>query len=336
MATGNPHSFLRVNRAELELDAGVDPHSPAVYERGRDNLRGMIRDGVLIRDTEPCLYVYALTRDGRTQTGLATLTSVDEYDRGLIKKHEHTRPDKVEDRAAHILTLDAQVGPVFSTYRSTDATRAAFAAVVTGTPTVDFVADDGVRHVFWVVGGASEIAAFQRSFGELPCFYIADGHHRSEAASVVRDRRRRDNPSHGGTEPYDFFLNVLFPDDELTILPYNRVIRDLKGVSLDALLAAASDSFHVEPSSSVVAPTEAGVGMLPVSLSLSPSLHPVSTSINTPRTASIRWNACIFLPPYHGTVGKNQLSGRRHLVWYFDLNSGSEDGCCKPIRTRVW
>lgn len=256
MAEGNPVSFLRVNKAEIEFDAGVDPHDPVVYERARDNLRRFLAEGVLTRDERPSFYVYALTRSDRMQTGLVALTSVDEYARGLIKKHEHTRPGKVEDRAQHILTLNAQVGPVFSTFRSSGATRDAFAAATRTAPAVDFVAADGVRHVLWTVASPDEIRAFERAFAGLSCLYIADGHHRSEAALVVRDRLRA--PTDTGREPYAWFLNVLFPDDELTILPYNRVVKDLRGLSVEAFLARAADAFEVTPSNEPVVPAAAG------------------------------------------------------------------------------
>ncbi len=250
MAADNPNSFLRVNKAELEFPEGADPHADEVYARAKANLERLESSGVMKRDSTPCLYVYRLTMSGRSQTGLVTLTSVDEYDRGLIKKHEHTRPNKVADRAQHILTLDAQVGPVFSTFRTTEAIRSAFSAITTQPAPCDFTAD-GVRHELWVVDGTDRIDAFVTGFAALDCLYIADGHHRSEAASVVA-ARSRDAGRPGGA--HQSFLNVLFPHDELRILPYNRVVRDTAGKSVAGILEEASGRFEVTETVRAVSP----------------------------------------------------------------------------------
>ena len=254
MAEGNPISFLRVNKAELEFPEDADPHGAEVYDRARANLEAFHRDGVLIQDPSPCFYVYRLTMGGQRQTGLVTATSVDEYDRGLIKKHEHTRPVKVADRATHIQTLDAQVGPVFSTYRSTDPLRDAFGSATSIDPDVSFEVD-GVGHELWVVSDAGAVEAFRDGFGALPCLYIADGHHRSEAASEVARRERDANPGLPADAACNFFLNVLFPHDELRILPYNRVVADLAGKSIEAILDEVGGAFEVTPSALPVEPT---------------------------------------------------------------------------------
>jgi uncharacterized protein (DUF1015 family) len=250
MAEGNPHSFLRVNKAEIEL-GDVDPHSPEVYARAAENLARFQRDGVMIRDATPCFYLYRLTMNGRAQTGLVARTSVDEYEGGVIKKHEHTRPAKVADRADHIQALGAQVGPVFSTFRARDDIGALFDQLTTTSPAVAFDAPDGVGHALWVVDDPTSIEKLRSHFAALDVLYIADGHHRSEAASEFRRRVRAGEASAVGAGT---FLNVLFADRELNILPYNRVVRELGGLSIDEILARAETSFSVAPADRAVAP----------------------------------------------------------------------------------
>ncbi|MCP4580489.1 MAG: DUF1015 domain-containing protein, partial [candidate division Zixibacteria bacterium] len=194
MAQHNPNSFLRVNKAELEFDDNVDSYSEEVYQRGKDNLSRLADDGIMIRDDKPCFYLYRLTMDGKSQHGLAALVSVEEYDNGLIKKHEHTRPEKVSDRANHITFLRAQVGPVFTTFRADSNIRQLFNTITAKTPNADFVADDGIRHEFWVIDDTDMIAGITDAFGKLPCMYIADGHHRSQSASEVCRREKEKNP----------------------------------------------------------------------------------------------------------------------------------------------
>jgi len=249
-----PHSFLRVNKAELEFGDDVDPYSEQVYARAKANLRRLIDRGVMARDPEPCFYLYRLTMSGRSQTGLVALTAVDEYDAGLIKKHEHTRPEKVHDRADHIEYLEAQVGPVFSTFRSDPDVRALFAKLTAGPAMTDFTAADGVRHELWVVSAEDAVREIVAAFATLPHLYIADGHHRSQAASEVCRRFRETHPDVTGDEPQDFFLNVLFADDELAILPYNRVVKDLNGLTLEQVLEQASAAFEVHPHDGEVRP----------------------------------------------------------------------------------
>jgi len=249
-----PNSLLRVNKAELEFDDGVDPHSEAVYARAKANLRRLADDGLMARDPTPCFYLYRLTMAGRSQTGLAALCPVEDYDAGRIRKHEHTRPDKVADRAGHIEHLDAQVGPVFCTFRRDERIAAVFASITSGAAETDFAAGDGVRHELWVVDDDALIAEIADAFAALPQTYIADGHHRSEAASLVCRRLRQKNAAHTGAEPYNFFLNVLFPDAELRILPYNRVVRDLNGLTLDELIGRAAKTFGVASADGVVTP----------------------------------------------------------------------------------
>lgn len=252
----NPRSFLRVNKSEVDFPPDHDQYSDEVYRRGRENLDRFVADGLMARDVSDCFYLYRLTWKGRSQTGLLALSSVDEYDRGLIKKHEHTRPKKVNDRAHHILTVGAQVGPVFSTFRNNDEIGSLFARLSAGAPTVNFVSDDDVRHELWVVSQASDIAALTDSFGRLPALYVADGHHRSQAASEACRRMREHNAHHTGQEPYNFFLNGLFPDRELRILPYNRVITDIGRVTVEELIQRAGESFDISPAPGPVDPSE--------------------------------------------------------------------------------
>jgi len=252
----NPNSFLRVNKAELEFDDSVSSYAEEVYQRGKENLQRLTDLGLMVRDETPCFYLYRITMDGKSQTGLVALTSVEEYDNGLIKKHEHTRPEKVNDRANHIEFLGAQVGPVFSTYRYDKNIDEIFHTITADNPLIDFMADDGVRHEFWVISENAEIDNIVQAFAALPHLYIADGHHRSQSASEVGRRAKEKNPNHSGAENYNFFLNVIFPDEELNILPYNRVVSDLNGLSWDSIIEMASDKFDVSSQNSEITPTD--------------------------------------------------------------------------------
>ena len=247
MAMNNPNSFLRVNKAELEFDESSDPYAEQVYQRGKDNLMRLWNEGIMVRDDKPSFYLYRLTMNGRSQTGLVALTSVDEYDKGIIKKHEHTRPQKVNDRANHISFLGAQVGPVFSTFKHSEQVASVFAKVTAQPPRTDFVADDGVRHELWVVDDETTVAAIVDAFAALKELYIADGHHRSAAAAEVCHRFREKNPGYTGEEVFNFFLNVLFSDNELHILPYNRVVKDTNGLTIQQLIEKVASRFSVAP-----------------------------------------------------------------------------------------
>lgn len=257
MAEGNPITFLRVDKAELEFPPDFDQYSEEVYLRGKENLLKLIRDGVLVQDPTPCFYIYRLTWQGRSQTGLAALTSVDEYDKGLIKKHEHIRPEKKVDRANHIMTLGAQVGLVFTTFKHSNEISSAMKQVTQEPPEYDFVTTGDVRQQLWVVSKQSDIDMLVAAFSKLPVMYIADGHHRSAAASEVCRRLREKNPNYTGDEPFNFFLNVLFPDNELRILPYNRVVKDIGSFTLAQLLEKASSRFEISPHRSDVVPQSA-------------------------------------------------------------------------------
>lgn len=244
-ASNNPLSFLHVVKAEIDLDPSIDVHSEEVYNRSADNLRKLISDGILIQDETPCLYVYQQRMGQHVQAGVVAGASVDEYQSGLIKKHEHTRQDKENDRARHIEILGANAGPVFLTYRASQEIDSFVEKVRSGAPEYDFVAEDEVAHTLWVVKEPGLIEALANAFQDVPCLYVADGHHRSAAASRVREIRKAANPSHTGKEQYNYFLTVIFPHDQMQILDYNRVVKDMGSLTEEDFLAKAGESFEV-------------------------------------------------------------------------------------------
>jgi uncharacterized protein (DUF1015 family) len=226
LAAGRPHSLLHVDRAEIDLPPGTDPYSRAVYAKARESFIRLQRDGVLVRESGPCVYVYQQQMGGHRQRGLVAVCHVDDYDAGLIKKNEKTRRDKEDDRTRLIDTIAAETGPVFLTYRDEPAVTALTEATIHRPPQHDFTAPDGIRHTVWrVPGGSDWVEAFQR----VPCLYIADGHHRAASAARVARLRRERNPQHTGAEDHNWFLCVIFPAGELKILPYNRIVTDLNG-----------------------------------------------------------------------------------------------------------
>lgn len=233
LAEGNPHSLLRVKRAEIEFPDGTNPYSDEVYARAKANFDKLIAAGTLVRDDHPCLYVYRQEIDGHQQTGVAALCHAGDYEDGLIKRHEKTRKDKEDDRTRLTATLSANPGPVFLTYRDMPRINAAVAAVTVKEPLFRFKAPDGVRHTVWRV---DEPAALVEAFKPVVCAYIADGHHRAASAARVARERRENNSKHTGNEDYSWFLNVLFPASQLRILPYNRLVADLHGHTPAALL----------------------------------------------------------------------------------------------------
>jgi uncharacterized protein (DUF1015 family) len=248
LADPNPRSFLHVTRPEVDLDPSADPHSDEVYSKGAENLKKFLDQGLLRRDARPCLYLYRLEMEGRAQTGVVAGVSVDEYDRGLIRKHELTRPDKEEDRTRHMLALGVQPGPVFLTYITTREIDELSGVAAASEPEYDFTAPDGVRHTFWVVDDADRVAGLTEAFGRVPRLYIADGHHRASVASIVAGRRRRENRDHRGNEAYNHFLAVLFPHDQVRIMAYNRVVRDTGSLSASEFLRRVDERFSLEPS----------------------------------------------------------------------------------------
>jgi len=263
-AAGKPWSFLHVSKAEIDLDPAIDPYDPKVYAKAAENLQRLIAAGVLMRDDKPAYYVYRLTWPGqdwigqrtpRVQTGLAAVASLAAYASNRIRKHEHTTPAKEDDRVRQIEAVNAQTGPVMLAYPTAPAIDAILARAAAGPPAVDVTADDGVRHQLWVAADDETVNALSRAIDALPALYIADGHHRSAAAlRVARER--------GDTDAKGYFLAVVFPQGEMTILDYNRVMRDLNGRSPDELLAALRQRYMVEPSDRPVRPSQAReVGM---------------------------------------------------------------------------
>ena len=250
-AAGRPYSFLHISKPEIDLPEGTDPCAPEVYARGAENLRRLIDEKILFREQAPRYYVYRLIMGDHTQTGLVAVASVADYDSNRIRKHEFTRPDKEDDRVRQIDALNAQTGPVFLTYRHNDTVDAVVAKVAEGAPEYDETADDGVRHTFWVVDDADAIQTLTDTFDAMDCLYIADGHHRSAAASRVAAMRREAGKA---TTASDYFLSVIFPDNQMKILDYNRVVKDLNGMSEADFLAAVEKNFSLEKSAEPVSP----------------------------------------------------------------------------------
>jgi len=255
-AAGRPWSFLHISKPEIDLPPGTNPYDPSVYAKGAENLQSMVEQGVLSRDDSPCYYVYRLIMGEHTQTGLVAVASVADYDSNRIRKHEFTRPDKEDDRVRQIDALNAQTGPVFLTYRHDAAVDALLARVAQGEPEYDLTADDGVRHTLWVLSDAADVDELTRRFDVMPQLYIADGHHRSAAASRVAAMRR--GQGRPGEEGFEYFLSVIFPDDQMQILDYNRVVRDLNGLSVEAFLARVGERFDVQDSDTPVRPAATG------------------------------------------------------------------------------
>ncbi|PFO83294.1 DUF1015 domain-containing protein [Bacillus cereus] len=244
---GNPYSFLHIDKAEIDLDPSVSPYDDSVYEKASGNLQRFIQEEVFIQDEEPCLYIYQLTMQGRTQSGLVVCTSIDEYTDNTIKKHERTRHEKEQDRIRHVDVCNANTGPIFLTYRTKEEVSKFIATWQENhMPIYQFTADDGVEHVIWKIAEASAISALVESFEEISSLYIADGHHRSASAAKVGLMRREQYPNYTGEEEFNFFLSVLFPHDELSIWDYNRVVKDLNGLSEEQFLQQIAQYFYVE------------------------------------------------------------------------------------------
>lgn len=251
LAKDNPYSFLHINKPEVDVALSLDVHDQAVYDKGRENLYRFIDEGTLRYDGEEKLYVYKQVMGSHEQVGLVAVASVAAYEANLIKKHEFTRPDKEDDRVNHMATLGAQVGPVFLTYKAQPAIDALIAKVTATSPEYDFVAPEGTRHVFWVIEDLTLAANIEAAFDKVECLYVADGHHRSAAAARVQNLYQKRNPAHTGEESYNFFLSVLFPDNQMQILDYNRIVKDLNGVDDKDFLAALAKNFDVTPMESV-------------------------------------------------------------------------------------
>ena len=258
LAANNPLSFLHVSRPEIDLPEGTDTHSDPVYRKALENFDKLKKECPLIAEEAPSLYLYRLIMGDHEQIGVVACCSIDEYDQDLIRKHERTRRDKEDDRTRHLLVLRAQTGPVFLTYR---ASRDLDAMVMETTMTnaiFDFTAADGVRHTVWHVPDA---VRFVHAFREVPYFYIADGHHRAASAARARAELKEQSFGHTGDEEYNFFLAVIFPDDQVQILAYNRAVRDLNGLSTSEFLAAVGKSFDVNEAGSATPESRGQWGM---------------------------------------------------------------------------
>ncbi len=247
MAEGNPYSFLHICRSEIDLPHEGDPYSEQVYAKARENIDGFLTDEILIRDEEPMLYIYKQIMDGRAQTGIVGCVSVDEYRNDTIKKHEFTRVEKELDRINHFDRCNTNTEPVFLTYRDDKRIRTLVEGWMNGhDPEYDFTTKDGVGHALWAITDPEAVALLSSLFGEIDSLYIADGHHRSASAVKVGEKRRAANPGYTGEEEFNFFMAVIFPDSDLKVFDYNRVVKDLNGFSKEEFLQKISEKFTVE------------------------------------------------------------------------------------------
>lgn len=243
----NPDSFLNIDRAETQFDDSVDTYAECVYQKAHDLLWEKINRGDFIREDAPCYYIYELTMDGRVQTGIVACASIDDYENQVIKKHENTRADKEADRIHHVDSCNAQTGPIFLAYRANAVIREIVAKTKQTAAVYDFTAEDGIRHRVWVIADIADIEAVRSAFDSIGEIYIADGHHRAASAVKVGLKRRAEHPDYDGSEEFNYFLSVLFPDEELMIMDYNRVVKYLNGLSEDAFLKKVQDLFDVKP-----------------------------------------------------------------------------------------
>jgi uncharacterized protein (DUF1015 family) len=246
LAEGNPLSFLRVTRSEIDLDENINPYSPDVYKKAKENLERLIQSAPLTVDTKPRFYLYKLEMDGRSQVGIAATFSVDDYDKDIIKKHEKTRKVKEDDRTNHIVTTNAQTGPVFLTYKGSKRIDEIVNNTLTNTKSLyNFTSDDGIKHSIWIVPEDFNKIIIEE-IAQIKNLYIADGHHRAASASRARKVKMNSNPFHNGNEEYNFFIAVLFPAEQLKILPYNRIVLDLNGKTKEDFLGEISEKFTIE------------------------------------------------------------------------------------------
>ena len=243
----DPYNFYHVTRSEIDLADGVDVHSSLVYEKAKENLDAMVQDKIMVQDKEPCYYIYELVMNGRSQTGLVCGSSIDDYNNGIIKKHEFTRPEKELDRINHITTTGAQTGIVFLAYNDCQSVQEIIDEwKKTHAPEYDFTASDGVRHIFWVVSEYAKVAAISHHFAQdVPCTYIADGHHRAASAAKVCQERRDNGYSVDGDESFNYFITCIFPASQLQIMDYNRVAKDLNGMAPKDFLKMLEDDFVI-------------------------------------------------------------------------------------------
>jgi len=245
MAAGKPESLLHITRAEIDFDSEIDPHEEIVYQKAANNYHSFIDDGILFQDSEPKFYIYAQNMNGKTQYGIVGAAACADYDHGIIKKHELTRPDKEEDRKVLMRKLKANIEPVFFTYRAVPELDAIVLEIIENKPIYDFMAEDGFGHHFWVIDNAVTNQKIEELFRDkVPYTYVADGHHRTAAAAGLGAEFAKNNPNHNGNESYNFFMAVHFPDNQLQIIDYNRVVKDLNGLSPEVFIEKLKSDFE--------------------------------------------------------------------------------------------
>ena len=249
-----PLSFLAIDRAETQFDSSVDTYADCVYDKARELLDSRIADGTFITDTDKAYYVYELTMNGRTQTGIAACASIDDYNNNIIKKHENTRADKEQDRINHVDRCSAQTGPIFLAVRADEVIRNEVAKAKETKPLYSFTSPDGIRHQVYKISNAQSVENIEKAFAGIDDIYIADGHHRAASAVKVGLKRREEHPDYTGEEEFNYFLSVLFPDEELMIMPYNRVAKDINGYSKEEFIKKIEEKFEIEESAAAVEP----------------------------------------------------------------------------------
>ena len=253
------YSFLRIDRPETQFPKDQDMYAPEVYKKAAEMLEKMQKEGSFVQDAKACYYIYELTMDGRSQTGLVAASAVDDYINNIIRKHENTRKEKEADRIRHVDTCNAQTGPIFLAYNSNPDVKKILEGIKEEKADVDFTADDGIRHRVWVIDNDNDIEKLTGLFAKMPNTYIADGHHRAASAVAVSLKRREENPEYTGDEEFNYFLSVLFDADELKILDYNRVIKDLNGNTEEEFISKLSEKFEIgQPQTDAVHPSEKG------------------------------------------------------------------------------
>lgn len=241
----NPMSFLAIDRAETQFSDDVDTYADCVYDKAKEMLWDRVNKGEYVQEAEKCYYIYELVMNGRSQVGIVACASIDDYQNNIIKKHENTRADKEVDRIRHVSTCEAQTGPIFLAYRSNDVINEVVAAKRGEAPLYDFVADDGIAHKVWVINEEDSLAKIENAFAGMNEIYIADGHHRCASAVKVGLKLREENPGYDGSEEFNYFLSVLFPDDQLMIMDYNRVVKDLNGNSEEEFISKLEEIYDV-------------------------------------------------------------------------------------------
>ena len=254
-----PLSFLKIDRAETQFPDSVDTYAPEVYDKAKEIFESMVSDGTYITDSDECYYIYSLTMDGRCQTGIVACASVDDYVNNVIKKHENTREEKEQDRIRHVDTLSAQTGPIFLAYRSKKEINDIVSRVMADEkPLYDFTAVDGISHTVWKIADKTDVENIKEAFANIGEIYIADGHHRAASAVKVGLKRRKENPGYDGTEEFNYFLSVLFPDDQLMIMDYNRSVKDLNGLTQEEFLEKIKQNFEIESLEKAAHPDKKG------------------------------------------------------------------------------